>query len=146
MSFTSGASLTEHSGLVAAISDTVAIANTAFSAGTITQLTLTDKVSLADMVLTVTMAVAPAAGARFHIYRRGMNIDGANHAPVPDANFKSTYIGSFQLDLVNTIQYLDLDAVPIVADQEFYLENDTGQSTSGTTILKVNPRAYNVKA
>ena len=146
MTITVGAAVVEHAGQVTVISDPSVITHEGFSAGTITQLTPADKVNLADMVLIVTMAVAPDSRGAFHVYRRGMNIDGANHAPVPDADFKGTHIGSFALDLVNTTQYLELDGVPIIKDQEFYLENDSGQSTSGTTVLKVNPRTYNAKA
>ena len=146
MAISSGAALYEYGTQVTAISDTSAIADTAFNAGTITALVQTDCCPLGDAVLNVTMAVAPAAGAAFHLYRRDMNIDGTNDSTAPDANFKSTYIGSFPLDLVTSAQYISLTDIPLTVDQEFYLENDAGQATSGTTVLKVTPKSYNAKA
>jgi len=146
MAITTGAGLFEYGTQTTVISDTSAIANTAFNGATITALTQTDYAPLGDAVLTVTMGTAPAAGAAFHLYRRDMNIDGTNDATVPDANFKNTYVGSFPVDLVTTAQYISLTDIPLTIDQEFYIENDTGQSTTGTTTLKVTPKSYNTKA
>lgn len=146
MAITTGAAVVESGTQATVISDTGAIADGAFNGATITALVPSDLVSFGDAVLTVTMAVAPAAGAAFHLYRRDLNIDGVNDSTVPDANFKSIYVGSFPLDLVTTIQYISLPAIPLAPDQEFYIENDAGQATSGTTIVKVTPRTYNAKA
>ncbi len=146
MAINTGAALVEYGAQTEVISDTSVIADAAFNAGTVTALVQTDFCPLADAVLTVTLAVAPAAGAAIHLYRRDMAIDGANNAPVPDANFKNIYLGSFPLDLVSTTQSLKLTDVPLTINQEFYLENDAVQSTSGTTSLKITPKSYNVKA
>lgn len=146
MALSTGASVFEYGTQTTAISDASAITDGSFNAGTVTALTQTDYAPLADLVLNVTMAVSPSAGAAFHVYRRDLNIDGTNDSPAPDANFKSVYVGSFIVDLSTTAQYLSLNSVPLTVDQEFYIENDTGQSTSGTTVLKVTPKAYNVKA
>ena len=146
MAISSGAAVFQYGTQTTVISDTVAILNTAFNGATITALVQTDYVPLGDAVLTVTMAVAPAAGAAFHLYRRDMNIDGTNDSTVPDANFKSICVGSFLLDLVTTIQYVSLTDIPLVVDQEFYIENDAGQSTTSTTIVKITPKTYNIKA
>ena len=146
MTIDSGAPLFGYGTQVTVISDILAIANTSFNAGTVTQFTPTDVTPLADAVLDIALAVAPAAGKAVHLYRRDMNIDGVNHAPVPDANFKSIYLGSFPLDLVTTRQFISLTDIPLTKDQEFYIENDSGQSTSGTTVLKVTPKSYNAKA
>lgn len=146
MAITANAAVFEYGTQVTVISDASAIANGAFNAGTVTPLTPTDKVPLADLMLDITFAVAPVAGKVVNVYRRDLNIDGANSAPVPDNNFKQTYIGSFVVDAVITRQFLSLHSVPIGPDQEFYIENATGQSTSGTTILKVTPKTYNGKA
>lgn len=146
MAITTGAAVWEYDTQATVISDTSAITDTSFNAGTITALTPSSAAPLCDAVLTVTMAVAPSAGAAFHLYRRDINIDGTNDATVPDANFKNTYVGSFPVDLVTTAQYISLTDIPITVSQEFYIENDTGQSTSGTTTVKVTPKSYNAKA
>ena len=146
MTILSGAAVFQYGTQTTVISDAVAIANTAFNAGTIAALTQVDVCPLGDAVLAVTMAVAPAEGASFHLYRRDMNIDGANDSTVPDANFKRTHVGSFPLDLVTSAQYISLTDIPLVADQEFYIENDAGEATTGTTVVKVTPKSYNVKA
>ena len=145
MPITTGAMLHEFGTQTTVVSDSSAIADTAFNAGTITALTQTDFCPFGDAVLAVQMAVAPTDGAAIHLYRRDLNIDGTNDAPVPDANFKSNCIGSFALDLVASAQYLPLDGIPLTVDQEFYIENDTGQATTGTTVLKITPKTYNSK-
>jgi len=148
MAITSGSVVLESGTQATVISDTSTIADAAFNGATITALTPSDVVPFGDAVLTVTMSTAPSAGAAFHLYRRDLNIDGTNDATVPDANYKNIYLGSFPIDLVTTIQYVSLPGIPLAPDQEFYLENDTGQTTtsSTTTIVKITPRSYNVKA
>lgn len=146
MTISTGAALLEYGSQTTVISDTSAIADGGFNAGTVTALVQTDYAPLGDAVLNVTMAVAPAAQAAIHLYRRDMNIDGTNDAPQPDQNFKSIYVGSFLLDLVTSAQYISLPDIPLTIDQEFYIENDSGQTTTGTTTLKITPKSYNVKA
>lgn len=146
MTINTGAAVYEYGTQTTVIIDASSIASTSFNAGAITPLTQTDLCSLADAVLDITLAVAPAAGKAVHLYRRDKNIDGTNHAPVPDANFKNTFVGSFPLDQVATRQFISLTDIPLTVDQEFYIENDSGQSTSGTTVLKVTPKSYNVKS
>ena len=135
----------ESQGWQTTISDSSAIADGVFNAGTNTAFVLTDKAPFADVVLEVTMASAPAAGAAFHLYLRDMLVDGTNPAPVPDNNYKSRYVGSFALDLVNTIQRVPLEGIRIKSNQEFRIENDTGVSTSGTTAVKIKAQSYNAK-
>lgn len=146
MAITSGAGIFELGTQATVISDSSAIANGAFNAGTVTALVQTDNTWLGNAVLDVTLASVPAAGAEFYLYRRDMNIDGTNDASVPDANFKSTLVGSFKLDLVSTQQFVHYTGVPLEVDQEFYIENDTGVSTTGTTVVKITPKAPNSKA
>ncbi|PHS23496.1 MAG: hypothetical protein COA83_09665 [Methylophaga sp.] len=129
---------------VTALTTAVSIVSAGFSSTTITSVTST--APLADAVLDVTMAVAPVAGDAFHLYRRDLNISGANDAMAPDANFKNTYVGSFPLDLVSTQQFISLTDIPLTVDQEFYIENDTLQATSGTTVLTITPKSYNTQA
>lgn len=145
MALTAGAAVFEYATEVTAISDSSVILNAAFNAGAITAVTPADKTPLADAVLDITLAVAPVSGRSIHLYRRDLNISGANDATVPDANFKSIYVGSFPLDLVTTQQFISLPDIPLGQDQAFYIENDSGQSTSGTTVLVIKPKTYNGK-
>lgn len=124
-----------------AISDASAIAAGAFNAGTISQLTLTDIVSFADLVLDITFATLPTSGS-IKVYRRDMNIDGAVNTPTPSTSYKQTYLGSFNVAYVTTQQRYVLMGVPISPDQEFYIENATNVATTGTTVLKVKPKTY----
>ena len=146
MAIGAGSAVFVYGAEVTALSSSGAIASNAFSATTITSVTPAQAAPLADAVLDVTMAVATVAGDAFHLYRRDMNIDGANHATVPDANFKNTYVGSFPLDLVTSQQYISLTDIPLTVDQEFYIENDSGQTTTGTTVLTIKPKTYNAQA
>jgi len=147
MTINTGASIAEEANQSTVISDSSAITNTSFNVGTVTPLTLADNVTLANAVLIVNMAVAPAVNKAFHLYRRDMNInDAGDHADVPNANHKSIHIGSFHVAPRTGEQFVSLPAVPVSKDQEFYIENDTGQSTTGTTVVKITPWTYNAKA
>lgn len=144
MALTAGAAVFEYGTAgVEVVNDTSAIASAAFNAGTITAFTNTNNAPLCDMSLDITIAVAPVAGKAIHVYRRDLNIDGANDATVPDANYKGTYVGSFKLDLVTSRQFQPLKDVPLTQEQEFYIENDSGQATTGTTVLKITSKSYN---
>lgn len=145
MAITIGAAVKQSDTQTTHISDAGAITAGSFNAGTITALTPTDDVYTADLVLDVQLASAPAIGGAFYLYRRDLNIDGANDAPVPNTDYEHTYIGSFPTDDVATRQYIPYKAAPITEDQEFYIKNDTGVSTAGTTVLKATPNTPNAK-
>jgi len=141
MALATGSAIAVYDTAVTAISDASAIAAAGFNAGTITAVTNT--APLANAVLNVTMALAPVAGDAFHLYRRDLNISGINDATVPSAGYKNIYVGSFPLALVITQQFISLPDIPLSGDQEFYIENDSGQSTSGTTVLTITPKSFN---
>lgn len=148
MAFPAGAGIPVYDTAVAAITQTTSIANSAFSAGTIVAVapSSTDIASYADAVLDVQMAVAPAANKAFYLYRRDKNLSGANHATVPSAAYKSFAVGSFLLAANTTRQYINLMDIPLSPDQEFYIENASGQATTGTTVLTIKPKSYVAKA
>lgn len=146
MAISTGSAVFVYGTQATVISDASAIAAGAFNAGTVTVLTQTIFAPLGDAVLSVTMASAPAAGKSFHLYRRDMNIDGTSDATAPSLTYKNTYVGSFPLALVATAQTISLTDIPMTIDQEFYIENDSAVATSGTTVLKVTPKSFNVAA
>lgn len=131
------------------ISDTSAIATGNLNAGTVTALTRTTsngKVSLAKAVLDVQMNVSAGDGKVFHLYLRELDINSTNDAPIPVAGtYEHTFVGSFIIKSGTTRQYIPLKKIPIEDSQEFYIKNDTGQSTTGTTVVKILPQSYNTK-
>lgn len=148
MAFPKGSGVVFYGDAVTAISQAAAIASTVFSAGTITALTQesTDVAVLADAVLDVTMLTSPTVNPVFYLYRRDKNVSGSNHAPTPSAAYKSIFVGAFKLALVATQQFIKLADIPLSPDQEFYLENGTDKSTTGTTVLTVKPKTYGPRA
>lgn len=133
---------------IAVITQASAILSTAFSAGTLLPITqdITDVAELADVVLDIQFATAPAANAVVYLYRRDKNISGANHAPVPSAAFRGLNLGPIKLSPVGTRQYLKLNGITLSKDQEFYIENTSGKDTTGTTVLTVTPYTYGPRA
>lgn len=143
MAITTGAIIVEKGTQATVISDAVSIINGAFNAGTVTALVPTDKVAKGDAILDIQYSVAPDGDVK--LYRRNLNIDGTNDASQPDVSFEHTIVGVFPLDPVTTRQYIPLTDIEIVGDQEFYIKNAGGQSTTGTTIVKVTPKTNNIK-
>lgn len=149
-----GAAITEEdnnsdAGGFTAISDTSAITTGSLNAGTITaliQTTTTGITSLGVAILDVAMAVSAGDGKTFHLFRMDQNIGGStNDDPVPVAGtYEHKHVGSFPIKSGTTRQYVSI-GISIVKDQKFYIKNDTGQSTTGTTVVKVLPQSYNTK-
>lgn len=80
---------------------------------------------------------APSAGEVVNLYARLMNIEGTEDNPVPDANFKMTFMGAFVVDAVDADQVLTLGPVGLpnyITSQvyEFYIENDTSVAIGAT--------------
>lgn len=145
MTLTTGAVIVERDTAVTAISETSAIADGAFDAGTKTVVAGADEVDLADAVLDIQFATAPDAGSDVKLYRRDMNIVGTNDATDPDTAYEHILVGSFAVDAVTTRQYISLPKIELVADQNFSIKNDGGQSTTGTTVVTITPRTVNLK-
>ena len=84
--------------------------------------------------------VSAGAGRTVDLYRRDTNIDGTNDAPIPDANNKNRYVGTFVLD-ADITQWLAIE-VPLTTDQEFYFQNNGGNTLTNTFKLIVTPFTY----
>ena len=84
--------------------------------------------------------VSANSGRVVDLYRRDTNVDGTNDAPIPDANFKQTYVGTFTLDS-DVAQWLSI-TVPLTSDQEFYFQNNGGNTLTNTFKLIVTPFTY----
>jgi len=145
MTINAGGAIAEEALQVTVISAGI-IANGTFSTeAQAAALTLADNVKLADAVLDITVPTLATTGKAVHLFRRDKNIDAANHAPVPGVNFESIHIHSFMLNAVGTQQFISLPAIPISKDAEYYIKNDTGLDTSGTTVVKLTPWTWNGK-
>jgi len=146
-----GAAIFEFGTNATVISDAANGTDPQFSVtGDATALVQTNVSPLGDALLDITLTANATAGDAVHLYRRDMNVNGTtSDASVPDATNKSTYVGSFPLDLVSTRQYVSLTDIPLVTDQEFYIEYDL-TATSGTqtnaTVVMVRPKTYNAEA
>lgn len=102
--------------------------------------------SLCDLVLNLTMAVSAGAGTSVLVYRRDLNVDSTSDSPVPDANYKGVFVGSFLVDSGTSAQTLFLSNVPLAGyDAEFYIDNQTGQTIANTPwTLKGILKGFNV--
>ena len=150
MAITTGAVTSEFDTAVIVITDAANASDPQFTVvGDCTNdLTPTNKVTLADAMLDITLAVAATAGDSVHLYRRDLNLLGTtDDATFPSANFKNIYIGSFHLDLVATQQFISLPDIPISADQQFAIEYDLTASSgtqTNSTIVTIRPKTFNV--
>ena len=85
-------------------------------------------------------------GAAVHCYFRRDGIGGATQAPVPDADYKHDYVGSFKVDKNNatTEQVLTIEGVaaPVAEDCDVYIENDTGKNSATGWDLDAVPYTY----
>lgn len=143
MAVATGSIIVERDTQVTVISDASAIADGSFNAGTITAITPADELEVGDAVLSVQFLIAPVGD--FKLYRRDLNIDGTNDAEQPQAAYRHVIVGAFPLHGVTTRQYIPLTKLELTADQEFYIKNDGGQATTGTTVIKITPRTLNNK-
>lgn len=110
-----------------------------------TKTTLTSSAPLANLSLSFQVASATTIVSAINVYRRDLNIDGTNNAPVPTLNNKSIFVGSFLVPsglTANTTYYLPLPGIPISATSVFYIQNGTGQTINSGWILKATPVTY----
>jgi len=74
------------------------------------------------------------------LYSRKINFEGTSDAPAPSATYPRDLVGSFFPDAVTTTQNLVLEGVPrSLREEEFWLENATGQTLSAAWTLKAYP-------
>jgi hypothetical protein len=89
-------------------------------------------------------ALASSGSLVVNMYRQPVNFDTtAGDEPSVSASLKAHYVGSFMLPLSaasNSTYYSQLDSVPLVADQYFWLENALGQTINAGWTLKATPK------
>ena len=81
------------------------------------------------------------------LYSRKINFEGASDAPEPDANYPRDLVGSFVPDAVISTQNLVLEGVPrSLREEQFWIENATGQTLSAGWTLKAYPVTHRPSA
>lgn len=102
---------------------------------------------LCDFVLKADFGAAVGAGSVVNLYRQDLNIDGANDSPAPATTYAHLFVGSVVIPTgTSATGYYPLTDVPLILDQQFSIENKTGQNISIGWDLKAWPKTYEPKA
>lgn len=113
----------------------------------------TDNAVLASAVLRCQFATMPTVGS-LKLIARILNIQGANHMPIPDANFHPPPCGSFEIDFgsaVATNMFLPIPMFrlpPLAAAQriDWYILNDgTSETLTSGWALWIGPSTVGPK-
>ena len=99
----------------------------------------------ADFVLRTGFDSDVGAGGFVRLYRQALNIDTTNDAPVPTVTtYPLVYIGSFVIPTGAAGSAWDypLTDVPLIADQQYWIENKTNQGMEALWTLKATPKTY----
>lgn len=81
------------------------------------------------------------------LFSRKINFETTNDAPAPSATYPRDMVGVFVPDTVTAAQYLVLESVPrSLREEEFWIENATGQTLSAGWTLKAYPVTFRPSA
>jgi hypothetical protein len=98
---------------------------------------------LGDFVLYAAFAAAPGNGQCVYLYAKHQNIDGANNAPDPSANYSEKLVGLFKIvDGGNAAAYFPCRDVGLAKDAQYWIQNGANQNLSSGWTLKVTPKTY----
>jgi hypothetical protein len=106
---------------------------------------------LADAVLFASFSTSVSSASNVvNLYRRDLNIDGANNAPQPQSAspaYSNTWVGAFVIPPFTAASsgYFPLNDVPLSAQCEFYIEDATNATILGTAssyTVKLTPKTY----
>jgi hypothetical protein len=91
-------------------------------------------------------STAPTAGAAIHVFERKL-VNGANSAPVIDADYPHDYVCTFNVDVADVQQYFESHPVPINLNGASYyvqwVDGGAGSaSMDGGWELKLTPCTY----
>ena len=101
----------------------------------------------ADFVLTCAFGAAVAAGVYVALYRRDLDIDGTNDAPVPSASCPHEFVGSFRIPSgASASASYPCPDVPLTQNCQFYVQNKTAQNLSVGWVLKATPKTLEPSA
>lgn len=142
----------KQSSQVTAISTTANVASNNFNgASEVTSLssTQTGKYPLADAAIFASFSTSVSSTSNvLVVYRRDLNIDGANDAPIPQSAapaYSALQVGAITVPpyTATSSGYFSLPDIPLPAgaDCEFYIQNLTNATITGFT-LKLTPKTY----
>lgn len=104
------------------------------SSSVATALSATEEVyPLLDFKLDITSGTAPTLNTTFDLYRNPS--DGTDTAPVPTTTYHAHYVGSFLLANAND-EYFIYGVPNHDPNDVFYVENNGGQTSTGTLYLR----------
>lgn len=141
----------KYSSEVTAISSTATVASTGFnSSAEVTSLSSaqTGKYPLADAALFASFSTSISSASNVCVlYRRDLNIDGSNDAPIPQAGapaYSHIAVGQFIIPPYTAASsgYFFCPDVPLAGDCEFYLENKTNATIDAGFTVKIKPKTY----
>lgn len=143
----------KQSSQVTAISTTANCASNGFNGSAeVTSLssTQTGKYPLADAAIFASFSTSVSSNSNLLVvYRRDLNIDGANDSPQPQS--AAPAYSNIQVGVVTvppstaaTSYYLTLPNIqlPAGSDCEFYVENKTNSTIPSGFTLKITPKTY----
>lgn len=133
------------------IPGSIAIASNAFnSSSEVTSISSaqTGNYPLADAVLFASFTASVSSASNVVVlYRRDRNIDGSNHAPLPQSTapaYSNIAVGAFIIPPFTAAStgYFPLPDVPLSSACEFYVENRTNTVIASTYTVKITPKTF----
>lgn len=101
-----------------------------------------------DFVLSVVFSSSVAAGGRFDLYARNLNIDGTADEDAPGASNAQHFVGAFGMrgsaSSTTTPVYAlcaDVPSSPL-GDVEYFIDNKTNGLIQASWTLKVTPKTF----
>lgn len=108
----------------------------------------TGKYPLADAALFASFSTSVSSASNVCVlYRRDLNIDSTNDAPIPQSAapaYSNIAVGQFIIPPFTAASsgYFFCPDVPLAGDCEFYLENKTNASIVSGFTVKITPKTY----
>ena len=98
---------------------------------------------LADFALNCDFGGEVAAGSVVRLYRQAMNIQGTNDSPAPATTYKHLHVGNFVIpEAASATAWYPLTDIPLIADQQYSIENGSNQNISAGWKLYAIPKTY----
>lgn len=98
---------------------------------------------LADFALNCDFGAAVNGTSVIRLYRHALNIQGTNDPPVPATTYKHLHVGNFVIPSgTSATGWYPLTDVPLIADQQYYIENGSDQNLSAGWKLYAIPKTY----
>jgi hypothetical protein len=133
---------------VTTISTTIgAIASGAISAaaGSLNLKSYTSPANYPHVKFVLKMTFATSIGIEnkvVELIARSLDVDGTADTDVPTATFRNRLVATFRLKNVTTEQVIEEDAFDVPPNAEYYLYQESGQSSSANATLKATPFTY----